>query len=55
MSGSSESVEVVGCDRDGGCRRAHAGRRIDDRRRGDSVVLEASERVARARVWMAAM
>jgi len=35
----------------GGWRRRWAGRRMARRRRGDSVPLEARERVARARVW----
>ena len=54
VRGSSELVQVVTCDGDRGWSRAHAGRRMDDRRRGHSVVLEARERVASARVWMAA-
>lgn len=34
----------------GGYSRAYAGRRMEDRRRGDSVDLEARERVARESV-----
>lgn len=38
-------------DDDDRCRRAWAGRRIEERRRGDSVDLEARDIVHKERVW----
>lgn len=45
------TVRVEESDVEKGWRRAWAGRRMEDRRRGDSVDLEARDRVARESVW----
>ena len=42
-------------DDDDRCRRAWAGRRMEERRRGDSVDLEARDIVHKERVWWMSM